>query len=122
MTRKFQENKIDPEVTQKPTIDMNVVEIRGRGNKWHVFYPDEQNMVTHSPVIKDGKVVGSIGSWVATNKMIEVHEEFNSVEEAQDAAEFIHPGCTIKVIKTSTRKEAAAKAAETKRKKRQVDE
>lgn len=120
MARRFQENKIDPEVTQEPTIDMDVLEIRGRGSKWHVFYPGEENIATYSPVYKDGKVIGSVASWQATNKMQEVHEVFDSLEDAKKAAEWIKPGATIKVIKTSNRKEAAAKAAETKRKKREA--
>lgn len=119
--KKSKEEYLDPEVTQSPTIDMNEVEIRGRGQKWNVFYPDEQNTAIPVPVFKDGQVVGSVSAWLATNKLIEVHETFTSVEAAKEAAEFILPGCTIKVIKTSSRKEAAAKAAKT-RKKRKEEE
>jgi len=97
----FEQEKIDPEVTQSPTIDMNVVEIRGSGKKWRVAIPDESNYVTHVPVFKDGVAKGSVGSFIATNKLIEIHDTFATVEEAQAAAEFIKPGCEIKVVKPS---------------------
>lgn len=116
------EGYIDPEVTTKPTIDMNVVEIRGRGNRWRLYLPDAQNMVTQVAVYdREGKAKGSVGTWVATNKMNEAHEIFTSLQEAKIAAEFDKPGCVIKVIKTSNREEALAKARAT-RKRKEEDE
>jgi hypothetical protein len=103
--RKYHDKeKIDPEVTQTPTIDMDVLEIKGQGKKWHLFYPDPSNYQTPVPIIKDGQVIGSANSWIATNKMIEVHEVFSSPAAAREAAEFIHPGCTIKITNTSKKK------------------
>lgn len=116
------ENQIDPQVVEKPTIDMNVLEIRGRGKKWHLFVPDPSNLQTSVPVIRDGQVITKVSSWVATNKMLEVHETFTSKEAAIEAAEFIKPGCTIKVIKTSDHSERAAKAAATRRKNKEKEE
>lgn len=95
-------DKIDPQVTQSPTIDLNTLEIRGQGKKWHLSYPDESNISTRHPVIdKEGRVISYVEGWVATNQMTEVHEVFESMEEAKIAANFIHPGCEIKVIKTT---------------------
>ena len=116
MATRKPEIKIDPEVTQTPTIDLNVLEVRGRGKKWHLYYPDPQNISTRHKVLdRDGKVVRVISSQVATNKMLEVHNTFESKQEAIDAAEFIKPGCTVKVVTTGDYTERAAKSAATRR-------
>lgn len=118
--RKFNDTKkIDPEVTKAPTIDLNVIEIKGRGQRWKLSYPDEANIATRHPVYKNGEVISYVESWVATNEMHEIHDTFTSEKAAREAAEFIKPGCEIKVIRTGKSTDNLAKAREAKRKKRE---
>lgn len=104
--RVAEEREIDLEVTKAPTIDLNVLEIRGRGTKWNLFYPEAENIGTPVPVYdQEGKLKEVVSSWVATNKFTQVHGDFESVEAAQEAAEHIHPGCEVKVITFAARGE-----------------
>lgn len=120
--RKFDSDKIDDEVIKAPTIDLNVVEIKGREKKWHLFHADPQNISTPVAVFgQDGKMKEVVYSQVATNKLVEVHEVFTSEQAARDAAEFIKPGCEIKVIRTAKGEENLAKAREAKRKKQEQE-
>jgi hypothetical protein len=97
---------LDLEVIKAPSIDLNVLEIRGRDNKWLLFYPEAENISTPVAVYdQDGKLKEVVNSWVATNKYSPVHDEFESVEAAQEAAERIQPGCETKVITISARGE-----------------
>jgi hypothetical protein len=104
MARRKTETEFDLEVTKAPTIDLNVLEIRGRGDKWNVFYPQAENISTPVAVYdQEGKLKEAVSSWVATNDFTQAHGDFTSVEEATEAAEFIQPGCEVKVITLSGR-------------------
>jgi hypothetical protein len=120
------EDFIDPEVTKIPTIDMDTLEIKGRGDKWFLYYPDPNNYQTPVPVYdKEGKLKETVNTWVATNKMLPVHgpdghpEIFTTLAAAREAAQYIHPNANIKVTRTSKREEALAKAREAKRNKKE---
>jgi hypothetical protein len=107
MRRKMKRSKeveFDLEVTKAPTIDLNVLEVRGRGDKWNVFYPQAENISTPVAVYdQGGKLKEAVNSWVATNDFTQAHGDYTSVEEATKAAEFIQPGCEVKVITLSGR-------------------
>lgn len=122
MARFQKEEKIDPEVTQTPSIDMNVLEIRGRGRKWRVAYPDPSNIPSPIKVFdREGNFKEIVYSQVATNKLYEAHEVCTSENAARELAEFLHPGCEIKVVKTSKSTDNLAKAREAKKRKREQE-
>jgi hypothetical protein len=98
------EDVIDQEVTKAPTIDLNTLEVRGRGTKWNVFYPQAENIGSPVPVYdREGKLKEVVTSWVATNDFTQAHGDFESAEAASEYAEQIHPGCEVKVITLSGR-------------------
>jgi hypothetical protein len=104
MARRRKETEFDLEVSKAPTIDLNVLEIRGREDKWNVFYPQAENIGTPVPVYdQEGKLKEAVTTWVATNGFTQAHGDYPSVEEATKAAEFIQPGCEVKVITLSGR-------------------
>jgi hypothetical protein len=97
--RKATEVEYDPETMKAPTIDLNVLEVRGRDDHWNVFYPQAENIATPIPVYdQEGRLKGKVDSWVATNKFSECHETFTTAEEAAIYADQIHPGCEVKII------------------------
>lgn len=99
LARRKTEVEFDPETMKAPTIDLNVLEVRGRDDHWNVFYPQAENIATPIPVYdQDGKLKGKLDTWVATNKFSECHDTFTSAEEAKDFAEKLQPGCEVKVI------------------------
>lgn len=120
--RNYDPEKIDDEVIKAPTIDLNLVEIKGRGKKWHLFHADPQNISNPVAVFdQEGKMKEVVYAQVASNKMVEVHETFTSEKAAREAAEFIKPGCEIKVTHTSKNEDNLAKAREAKRKRQEQE-
>jgi hypothetical protein len=91
---------------------LQTLEIRGRDQRWKVFYPDEA--AASSPVHvydRDGVVKDTV--WVAgparDGAMTETH--FVGTEsEAEAYARFLSPGCEIKRVQTTSQSEALARA------------
>lgn len=102
---KPKEEELDLEATQAPTIDLNKLEVVGHDPEWKVWYPDPSNISTPVPVYdRDGKMTGYVLCQIATNKLVDCHTKFKSLKAAKEHAEFISPGCEIKVIHTKPRK------------------
>ncbi len=86
-----------------------IVELRGRGKKWKVFYPDESGIATPFDVFdKDGVQTGTILAGAPSSGMVEAYFT-GTREEAEEFARYL--GATeVKVRQTATRNESLAKA------------
>jgi len=101
MRRKTPLDDLDPETTKASTIDLNSVEIRGSGKKWHLAVPEAENISSPVKVYdREGKLKDVVFSQVATNKYHDIHTVFESLQEAKDYAEYLKPGCEINIVKS----------------------
>lgn len=86
-------------------------EIRGRGHKWSVFYPDESGLSSPLPVYdREGNLKEVVEVGAPTGNMVEAHGgPYKSQAEAEEVARFL--GATeVAVVKKATRNEALKKA------------
>jgi hypothetical protein len=85
-------------------------EVRGRANKWRVFYQDPAGIASQVPVYgQDGVLKEVISCGAPSGKLIESAFEGTSQDEAVEYARWL--GATeVAVKKTATKQEALAKA------------
>src|SRR3954471_15934358 len=78
------------------------VEIKGRDNHWHVYYPNEERLASPFPVYdREGEYKTTLWCGSDTNGMTEAHFK-GGREEAIAYALYLVPGCTLSVTQTST--------------------
>lgn len=94
----------------------STVEIRGRGDNWHIYYPNEEKLASPFPVYdKEGNYKNTLWCGTATEGQTEAHFTGNQ-EEATEYAQYLMPGCVVTVTRTMTPAERLAKARAAKRK------
>jgi len=92
-------------MTEEANIEEIAYEIRGRNNKWKVFYPDEGDISTQFPVYnKEGHLKTVIWAGGKSGKLTESFQEFSTAKEAMRYAKDILGAEKIKLIKTKERK------------------
>lgn len=85
--------------------DEVVYEVRGRGDRWKVFYPDEGDMATSFPVYdKEGKMKSLIWAGGKSGRLTESFQDFPTAREAMRYAKDVLGAEKIKLIKTKERK------------------
>lgn len=100
-----------------------VLEVRGRGKNWKVHYPDEERLSSPVPVYdREGIFKTTVYSGTDKGGMTEAHF-VGTQEEAIAYAEYLSPGCEVKIVKTNTQAESLEKARKAKqRQKREEDD
>ena len=82
-----------------------VYEVRGRDDKWKVFYPDEGDIQTSFPVYdKTGDLKSVIWAGGKSGKLTESFIDFSTAKEAMVYARDVLGAEKIKLIKTKERK------------------
>jgi hypothetical protein len=86
-------------------------EIRGRGRKWRVFYPDEAGLASPLPIFdRDGNLKAVVEVGAPTGNMVEAYASpLQSQAEADEYARYLGADEVV-VVKTATRNEALKKA------------
>ena len=86
-------------------------EIRGRGRKWRVFYPDEAGLASPLPIYdRDGNLKAVVEVGAPTGNMVEAYAgPFMSQAEADEYARYLGAE-EVGVRKTATKSEALKKA------------
>ena len=75
-----------------------VFEIRGRNGKYKVWYPAEDNLASPVPVYdKEGVYKETLWCGGPNGGMTETHFE-GTKDEAIEYAQWLHPGCTVRVV------------------------
>ena len=93
------------------------VDIKGRGNSWHIYYPNEERLASPFPVYdKEGEYKYTLWAGSDTQGMTEAHF-VGTREEAEAYALYLVPGANLSVTQTSTPAERlkAARAAKQRR-------
>ena len=86
------------------------VEVKGRGDKFHVYYTNEERLATPFPVYdKEGNYKETLWCGSTTEGMTEAHFT-GSQSEAEAYARYLVPGCDLKVTVTSSPSERLQKA------------
>lgn len=86
------------------------VEVRGRGRKWSVWYPDESGLPSSLPVYdRDGNLKTVVEVGAPTGKLVESYSEHVSQASAEEYARFLG-ATTVVVRKTATKAQSLAKA------------
>ena len=81
-----------------------IYEIRGRGDKWKVFYPDEGDIQSPIKVYdKEGKLKGIIYAGGDSGKLTESYVEFTNAKEAIEYAKKLGAE-KVKLIRMKQRK------------------
>jgi len=94
------------------------VEVRGRGKKWRVHYPDEERLGSPVPVFdRNGEYKETIICGTDRPGMTEAHFT-GTQEEALAYAEYIAPGAEVKVVRTNSQAESLEKARQAAARKR----
>jgi hypothetical protein len=91
----------------------STVEIRGRDNTWHIYYPNEERLASPFPVYdREGNYKTTLWCGSDTNGMTEAHFE-GGRDEAMAYALYLVPGANLSVTRVSTPAERlqAARAA-----------
>ena len=98
---------------------MAIVEIRGRGAKWTVWYENE-TAVAHPVDVydKNGEHVGQVLCAGPSDQPFVESNFSGTFEECQAYAEWLHPGCEIRTNRKKTRSEALKKANRARRRDR----
>ena len=86
-------------------------EIRGRGHKWRVFYPDESGLSSRLPIYdREGNLKEVVECGAPTGVMVEAYGgPFKSQALADEYARFLGAD-EVGVRKTATKTEALKKA------------
>ena len=94
--------------------ETDIYEVRRKGDKWHLWYPDEAYIETSFPVYdKEGKlktIIRAHGGDTEKIKLTESNIDFDSSEEAMDYAAKVLGAETIKVVKSSKGRKPTRKA------------
>lgn len=101
--------------------DTTTVEIRGRGDKWRVYYPNEERLATPFPVYdRDGIFKTSLWCGTDTAGMTEAHF-VGTQDEAATFAQFLVPGCRTVFQTVRTKSESLAHAREIRKQRSEAD-
>ncbi len=85
-----------------------VYEIRGKGNTWKIYYPDEGDNATPFPFYdKEGKLKTVIYAGGTSGRLTELNEQFSSANEAEEYAKKMGAE-NIKIFTTKERKKKDA--------------
>ncbi|MFI5405144.1 MAG: hypothetical protein ACHQ1D_01385 [Nitrososphaerales archaeon] len=91
-------------MTEDYISDEPIYEIKGHGNEWKLFYPDEGDILSPFPWYdKEGKLKTVIHAGGSSGKLTETNETFNTAKDALDYAKRIGAE-NIKLIKSKPRK------------------
>jgi hypothetical protein len=93
----------------------STVEIKGRGDSWHIYYPNEERLASPFPVYdREGEYKTTLWCGSDTNGMTEAHFK-GGREEAIAYALYLVPGCTLNVTQTMSKTEALVRARRAKK-------
>lgn len=85
-------------------MEEEVYEIKGKGNTWRIYYPDECGIQTQLPVYdKEGNLKTILWVGESTGKLTESSQVFSSAKEALAYAKKIGAE-KVKLIKLQERK------------------
>lgn len=111
-----------------------ISEVRGRGDQWKVYYPNEERLASPFPVYDEGVnetwrttygygrptyTLVNTGNYKTTlycgslngQSLTEAHF-VGSESEAVEYARFLIPGCEVSVVRTLSKSESLARARE----------
>lgn len=92
------------------------VEVKGRGNKFHVYYTNEERLATPFPVYdKEGNYKQTLWCGSVTEGMTEANF-VGSRRDAEEYGRYLVPGCDLRVTVTSSPAERLQKARAAKQK------
>lgn len=95
-------------------MNTQTVEIKGRGQSWKIYYPNEERLASPFPVYdKEGNYKTTL--WCGSDTAGSTEAHFTGTRlEAEAYARYLVPGCEISVSTTLTKQESLERARKAK--------